>query len=231
MSGCTDCSKKGGCEVRKGEEREVLAELLPRLYPTGRWGEPDDAARLGGSLSESAIRRLARQGAEILQARTYVQIGGPDEPCDYVYALCVGRDPGLWELGSADAIRMADGDRIREKYLRAVISQMAPVATLQEVSFELDRDGEVGTLTEKPRTGVYDPILLARTQRFIDLLVGSGLTYFDFGMLTKPASRYAPGMDDHGYTAVWGQPAQVVNWLFYPQPPNTATALCLPWAA
>jgi hypothetical protein len=230
VMGCTDCGKKGGCEVRKGEERSVLAELLPRIYPTGRWGEPDDAARFGASLSEAAIRRLGRQASEVLQARTYVQAGAEEEPCDYVYALCVGRDPGLWELTTASAITLPDGDRIREKYLRAAISQMAPVATLQEVSFELDRDGDVGMLVERPRNGVYDPILLPRTQKFIDLLVGAGLTYFDFGMLTKPASRYAPGLDDAAYEAIWGHPSQVLNWLFYPQPATTAAAVCLPWS-
>ena len=98
MSGCTNCSSKGGCDSRKGKERELLAELLPKVYPTRRWGAPDDAARYGASLSEAEGRRLARQAAETLQARSYFRPGDAHELCDYVYVLCVGREPGLFEL-------------------------------------------------------------------------------------------------------------------------------------
>ncbi len=221
MGGCTDCARLGGCSVRKGEERELLAAILPHLYPTRRWGEPDDLARHRAGTSEREGRSLARQAAELLQARTYFQPGGEEELCDHIYVLCVGREPGLWELRDADTIDLPDTDRISERYLRASLSQVARVATLQEVSFDLARDGDVYLIREAPRAGVYDPILLERTQKLIELLVESNLTYLDFGLIAKPPDDFDPA----GYEEQYGQPAGVVNYLFYPQPP-TAVGTC-----
>jgi len=47
---CAECNVQGGCDARKGEERELLAALLPALYPRRRWGEPDDRARHGAGI-------------------------------------------------------------------------------------------------------------------------------------------------------------------------------------
>src|SRR5262245_39820475 len=102
--GCTDCGKKGGCDDRKGSERALLSDVMAKIYPTRRWGEPDDAARFGAGVSEREGAALARRAAEALKARTYFRAGDETESCDYVYALCVGREPGLFELRDAEAI-------------------------------------------------------------------------------------------------------------------------------
>jgi hypothetical protein len=221
--GCTDCGNKGGCSTRKGEERGLLTSLLGELYPGRRWGEPDDASRFRRGVAETEGRRLAREIAGALEAPVHFRPGADDELCDYVYVLCVGRAPALVELVDADAIAMPDGDRIRERYLRVALSSVARVAAVQEVGFELDREDDVFVLREKPRDGVYDPILLKRTQRLVELLVEHDVTYLDFGLLTKPPSRYVEDFEASGpYESLYGQPAGTVNYLFYPQP---ATAM------
>lgn len=210
---------KGGCSTRKGEERALIAELLPRLYPGRRWGEPDDAARHNAGVGEREGRMLARGLAEVLEAPVTFVAGAEDEACDHIYVLCVGRAPGLIELRDRDAAWVPDGDHIRERYLRASLSSMARVATLQEVSIDLDRKGDSYVVTEKPRDGVYDPILLKRTRKLVDALVASHLTYFDFGVIAKPPE----GFDPADYEERFGAPAAIVNYLFYPQPATAAS--------
>jgi hypothetical protein len=221
--GCTDCGRKGGCSTRKGEERELLGTLLAEIYPDRRWGEPDDASRFRRGIGEAEGRRIARQAAAALEAPVFYRPGADDELCDYVYVLCVGRAPALVELVDADSIAMPDGDRIRERYLRVALSSVARVAAVQEVAFELDREDDLYALRERPRDGIYDPVLLKRTQRLIELLVEMDVTYLDFGLLVKPPSRYVEGFGDSSeYELRYGQPAGTVNYLFFPQP---ATAM------
>ena len=225
--GCTNCTSKGGCDSRKTEERDLLAELLPSLYPGRRWGEPDDAARLNGGLSSRAARRLARQAAEVLQAPTFHRSGADDEACDWIYVLCVGRQPGVFELRDRPAVDVLDGQHIRERYLRVALSHMAPLACVQEVAFELDVDGDLVEIREKPRPGVFDPVLLPRVQKLVDLLVGSGLTYLDFALIDRPPLGYDPA----DYAAQYGQEPGIVNYLFYPQPSTLVTTTFVPCAA
>jgi hypothetical protein len=229
--GCTDCAQKGGCSTRKGEEAQLLGELLGRLYPGARWGQPDDTARFRGGLPERAARRLARAASAALRAPSWFELGGHGDSCDWIYLLCVGRKPALYELSRAvGPITSPDGDSIREVYLRVALSSMARVAAVQEVVFELRRtpDGADYELAERPRDGVYDPILLPRTRKLIDLLVGAELTYIDFGLLVKPARRFAEGWEDGEYEARYGQPPGTVNWLFYPQPATAVTTSFVP---
>ena len=67
MGGCSDCTKLGGCSARKGEERELLAAILPHLYPTRRWGEPDDLVRHGAGVGEREGRSLATTSHEVIR--------------------------------------------------------------------------------------------------------------------------------------------------------------------
>jgi hypothetical protein len=228
--GCTSCTSKGGCESRKGQERELLAHVLPLLYPGRRWGEPDDEARFRGGVGEAEGRRLARAASTALRAPTYFRPGGEDEPCDYLYALCVGRPPGLIELRDRRALEDLDGEAIEERYLRVALSSMTRVAAVQEVVFDLAREGDAYVVRERPRDGVYDPILLKRTQALVELLVASDITYLDFGLLTKPVSRYADGFDEGGYAERFGGPPATVNYLFYPQPATAVTTTFVPCA-
>lgn len=216
-SGCQGCSAQGGCESRKDGERELIDQLLGSLYPTRRWGEPDDAARLGRGVPERAGRRLARAASALLKAPAWYRRGDEHELCDWIYVLCVGRQPALYEVREAGAAAPDEGDQLEERYLRVALSSMGPVAAVQEVVFELRRAD--GLLHERPRAGVFDPILLARTQALVALLVESTLTYLDFGLVAAPPAGFDPG----DYAARYGQAPGIVNYLFYPQP---ATAVC-----
>ena len=227
MSGCDSCGAKGGCDGRKAEERDLLAELLPSLYPSRRWGEPDDAARFARGVPTGTSKRLARQAAEVLRAPTLFKAGADDEACDWIYILCVGRQPGIVELRDQPALEVPDGDHLRERYLRAALSHMAPLACIQEVAFELDRTGDVHEIREKPRPGVFDPVLLPRVQKLVDLLVGSGLTYLDFALIERPPLGY----DSGDYEAQYGQEPGLVNYLFFPQPATLVTTSYVPCAA
>jgi len=228
MGGCTNCASKGGCSTRKGEERELLAKLLPELYPERRFGVIDDDARDG--VPEKEGRRLARQAAALLKAPTFFRAGEPHEVCDYIYVLCVGRQPCLFELRDARSLDFQEGDAVREKYLRVALSSLARVTTLQEVSIELDREpsqgGEPGLfrLVERPSPGIYDPILLKRTRKLVELLVAAELTFLDFGLIENPPLGF-----EHGdYEADYGQPPGIVNYLFYPQPPRAVATSYIP---
>ena len=230
--GCSDCGRAGGCSTRKEGERELLAEILPRLYPTRRWGEPDDTARHGQGVPSHEGRRLARQVAAVLEAPVYFRAGEDDENCDFIYVLCVGRAPGLVELRDAvevDPLAVGDADgRISERYLRACVSTMARVATLQEVVLDLETGDEVA-IVERPRAGVFDPILLKRTQKLVDLLVGADIAYLDFGIVAKPplAERYGE-FDGAEYARAYGEDPAIVNYLFYPHPPTAVTTRFVP---
>jgi hypothetical protein len=228
--GCTSCTSKGGCESRKGEERQLLSHVLPLLYPGRKWGEPDDEARFPRwrrREGRAAARPPGLRGAPRAHLLPPRRRG---RACDYLYALCVGRPPGLVELRDRPELEVPDGDTIEERYLRASLSSMTRVAAVQEVVFELAREGDVYVVRERPRDGVYDPILLKRTQALIELLVASDVTYLDFGLLTKPVSRYAEGFDDAGYEERFGGPPATVNYLFYPQPATAITTSWIPCA-
>jgi len=226
--GCTDCSRKGGCSTRKADERVLLSEVLARIYPERRWGEPDDAARFRAGIGEAEGRKLARRMAAALEAPTYFRSGEDDSLSDLVYVLCVGRAPALVELREAEALDGIDGDTIRERYLRVALSSVARIAAVQEVSLELDRQDGVFVIREKPRDGVYDPILLKRTQRLIELLVENDVAYLDFGLLAAPPDKYVEGFSDEAYRAAYDQPAKTVNYVFYPQPSTVVGVTCVP---
>jgi hypothetical protein len=236
MGGCTNCASKGGCSTRKGEERELLAQLLPELYPARRFGAIDDDARDG--ISEREGRRLARQAAVLLKAPAFFRAGEPHEACDYIYVLCVGREPCLLELRDAASLDFQDGDAVREKYLRVALSSLARVTTVQEVSFELDREppatsdedvqipdgGPLWRLVERPSPGIYDPILLKRTRKLVELLVAAEITFLDFGLIENPPL----GFDSGEYPTEYGQEPGIVNYLFYPHPPRAVATTYIP---
>jgi hypothetical protein len=230
--GCTDCGKKGGCDSRKADERRVISQILTRIYPDRRWGAPDDEARFRAGVGELEGRRLARRVAAVLEAPVYYRPAAEDALCDWLYVLCVGRAPGLVELREAASLDGVDGERIRERYLRVALSSVGRVAALQEVALELDREPGGFVVREQPRDGVYDPILLARTQKLIELLVESDIAYLDFGLLTAPPERYADGFgadgSDAGYRESFGQAPRTVNYLFYPEPSSIVGTTYVP---
>src|SRR5690349_1110708 len=117
MGGCTSCHAKTGCDHRKGSMMEAVDAALVRLYPTRTWGAPHDAGG-GGAATDAAA--LADELAGELDAAVFVRAGGPDEHCDFVYVLCVGRPPCAVQVRDADVPPPAEwqGARLDEHYLR-----------------------------------------------------------------------------------------------------------------
>lgn len=224
MSQCLGCQRgEPACHGRKDRDRALLDELLRQLYPGRIWGTPDDTVRLGGVCEEEG-RRLARRVAVLLEAPTTYWPGDEHDLCDFFYVLCVGRPPGIVELRENPIVDAGVSERTCEKYLRVALSQMARIAVVQEVSFELVRaEGDL-LVREAPSAGVYDPLLISRTSRLVDLIATAGITFLDFGLVDTPPVGFSPG----DYEARYGLLPSVVNFLFYPQPATTVTTTYLP---
>jgi hypothetical protein len=221
---CTNCKGKTGCDHRKGAMMASVDEALDQLYPTKTWGEPDDA-EVGGPPPEE-ITALADELATTLGAATFVRTGGDDEPCDYIYVLCLGRAPCIVQVrdhGVAPPAEWYDampgepsdhGGSINELYLRLVISQRARMAAVQQVAIDLARTPSGFVVREQPRAGVYDPPLLKRMQKLVATLPAYELLHVDFGEIAHAPPGFQPGV----WRDLFGGNPSIANYLFYPQP-------------
>ena len=212
MGGCTNCKGKSGCDDRKGHMMASVDDALARLYPTRTWGEPDDERWDG--LAPDELAALADELATELRAATFVQPGGDDEPCDYIWILCMGRTPCVIQARD-HGVAIPDEWRdqrapIHEMYLRVVVSQRARVAAVQQVAIEY-ADGMV---RELPRAGVYDAPLLHRMQKLVAILPAYELLHVDFGEIAHAPPGYHAG----AWGELYGGKPAIANYLFYPQP-------------
>lgn len=220
MGGCTNCKGKSGCDHRKGEMLESVDRALATLYPTRTWGEPDDAhANVEGihGMPADELAALADELAQELNAATFVREGGDDEPCDYIYVLCLGRAPCVVQVrdhGVAVPAEWHDVDALEELYLRVVVSQRARVAAVQQVAVQLVRDGDGFLVRESPRAGVYDAPLLRRMQKLVAILPAYDLLHVDFGEI----AHAPPGYNAGSWRELFGGEPAIANYLFYPQP-------------
>src|SRR5688572_4344314 len=100
MGGCTNCKGKSGCDDRKGSMMEEVERTLDRLYPTHTWDEPAEPvpADLDAICSADELAGLAEELASELSAAAFLRAGGDDEPCDYIYVLCMGRTPCIVQV-------------------------------------------------------------------------------------------------------------------------------------
>lgn len=201
-------------------------DALARLYPSKTWGEPDDQIVEG--LLPDELAGLADELAGTLGAATFVRPGGDDEPCDFIYALCLGRTPCIVQVRdhgvAAPAEWDADGASIRELYLRLVISQRARVAAVQQVAVDLVRAPGGFVVRESPRAGVYDAPLLPRMQKLVAVLPAYDLLHVDFGEI----AHAPPGFEAGVWRELFAGEPSIANYLFYPQP---TTMIATGWIA
>lgn len=225
MGGCTNCKAKPGCDDRKGSMFETMERALERLYPSRVWGHPDDRARAGAGLDADELHGLADELAAELDASAFVREGAEDEYCDYIYLLCIGREPCLVQLRdlAAPIPDELEGVAVNEQYLRLCVSTMAPVAGVQQVAMDLSWDPDGPVVRESPRPGVYDAPLLHRLQRLVALLPAYELVHVDFGEICAPLEGYRVG----DYPRLYGGEPVAANYLFYPQPVTTRTTTAL----
>jgi hypothetical protein len=221
--GCTDCGRKGGCDSRKHGMFAEVDAALARLYPTRRWSERDEAAGFRSGIDAREGRALAAAIGERLKTQALHRPGGPEEFCDFIYVLCLGRPPSLIELRDGLAPRPErdselDGE-IEELYLRVALSTVARFAGVQQVTLRgAPVDGEL-VITESPRSGVFDPVLLKRFQGLVAVLAEHDIRHLDFGEIVEPPADFDPG----DYAECYGSAPGVVNYLFFPQPAAAIT--------
>jgi hypothetical protein len=189
---------------------------LEGLYPQRRWGQPDDDARFAAGVGDEEVEALAEVLAHSLKASVFVRHGGEDEYCDYLYILCMGREPCLVQIRDGQVPVAAEllGTDVDELYLRVCLSNMARFAAVQQVAMEL-REGVF--VHERPRPGVYDAPLLKRFRKLVTVLQQFDLVHLDFGEISAPPAGFDPGDYAHRY----GGTPHTANYLFYPQPSNT----------
>jgi hypothetical protein len=215
MGGCTNCKGKAGCDDRKGVMLESVDQALETLYPTRTWGEPEDGGM--AAMTRDELEGLADELAQELNAATFVREGGDDEPCDYIYVLCMGRTPCVVQVRDHDVPAPAEWsgvDAIEEMYLRVVISQRARVAAVQQVGVDLLESDGGWLVRERPRAGVYDAPLLRRMQKLVAILPAYELLSVDFGDIAHAPPGYAAGT----WRELFGGEPSIANYLFYPQP-------------
>src|SRR5258708_28169921 len=199
----------------------AIDEMLARLYPTRRWGERDDEAAFRAGVGPEEARALARTLATRLKAKVIFHPGGTEEYCDYVYVLCLGRPPSLLELREGQTSGgPPEATSIDELYMRVALSSVARCAGVQQVAMRLERGpgGEI-LISEAPRTGVFDPILLKRFQTLVAVLAEMEIRHLDFGEIFEPPA----GFDAGDYGQRYGGAPAVANYLFYPQPCSSLT--------
>src|SRR5262245_6558623 len=140
----SECGREDGCGTRKAAQKDILDDLLGRLYPGRRWGEPDAAACFRAGVPEREVRRHGRALSVALKGPTYFREGGEGDQCSFIYALCLGREPSLLDVRDAgmelltaqgDAVQLGGQGRavVRERYLRVAFSKLARLAAVQEV--------------------------------------------------------------------------------------------------
>jgi len=212
VGGCTNCKPKSCCNDRKGDMLASVDRTLDELYPTRTWGQPIDA--IAGP-SPGELAGLAEELAGELRAATFVRPGGDDEPCDYIYVLCVGRTPCIVQARDHGVPVPDEWDaEIHEQYLRVVVSQRARVAAVQQVAVDAVRTPEGVIVREAPRAGVYDAPLLARMQKLVAILPAYELLHVDFGEIAHAPPGYQAG----AWRELFGGDPSIANYLFYPQP-------------
>ena len=119
-------------------------------------------------------RRSPRSSRGELRAATFVREGGDDEPCDYIYVLCMGRAPCIVQVrdhGVPPPAEWASVDRDR-RALPARGDQPARAASRRCSRSRSSCSASDGgwLVRERPRAGVYDAPLLPRMQKLVAIL-------------------------------------------------------------
>jgi hypothetical protein len=209
----------------------ALDVAMQRLYPSRRWGDRTEPAGPEPGVPLDLIPLLSDQLAARLKTLVVHLPGGPEETCDYLHVLCLGRTPSLLEvregLAPAAALVGPAGEAaeatVEELYLRVALSTLAPFAAVQQVALSARLDGEALWIEETVRAGVFDPLLLPRFRTLVAVLIEHGLRHLDFGEIAEAPSGYDPGDYGQRYGGVPG----VANYLFYPHPSSSITTTVL----
>lgn len=220
MGGCTNCKGKAGCDDRKHTMLADVDQTLARLYPTRTWGEPIDDPEAAVGLPPDELAALADELAGELVAASFVRPGDDDEPCDYLYVLCLGRTPCIVQVRDHGVAPPDEWtSRVDELYLRVVISHRARIAAVQQVAITAEPCAGGYVIHERPRAGVYDAPLLHRMQKLVAILPAYDLLHVDFGEIAHAPPGFHPG----SWRELFGADPAIANYLFYPTPTTMVT--------
>ncbi len=231
MGGCTNCGEKVGCDDRKGDMLAAVDEALVRLSPSKTWGVPQHLAPGAGADVEAAA--LVEDLGQELDGAVFLRSGDPDEHCEFLYVLCVGRPPCAVQVRDQGVVPPAEwrsargqhGDLVlNESYLRVALSSLTRMAVVQEVSIDVIGDGDGWTIRETPRAGVYSAPLLRRFQRLVAILPAYDILHLDLGDISGPPPGFEPG----DWPALYAGTPAVTNYLFFPQPATMVSTTWLP---
>jgi hypothetical protein len=221
MGGCTNCGGKSGCDDRKGSMLGTVGHWLERLYPTQTWGEIDAQLAMDSGVCEEDAMALAEELQTELKAATIFRRGSEEDLCDYIYVLCMGREPSVLQMRDGEVPipdELAGGDEVHELYLRVALSSVAPLAVVQQVSVRMSQVDGQWIVHEELAAGVYDAPLLRRMQRLVALLPAYELTHVDMGEISEPPVGFAHG----DYPECFGKEPHQVNYLFFRSPSTMA---------
>ena len=243
---CTECGRKGGCSSRKDDMFAAIEHLLGHLYPDRRWGNRDEAAALDAGIGPEEGARLAATIAARMGVATRFVAGEADEWCDYVYVLCLGREPSIVELRerSAGAERAGGAERAEgaepSSDRREAAADEAPDEALDEAFDEAldDRYLRLALSSVARVVGVQEVAMRLRRDGTVAVLtenVRAGV--FDpillprfqalVALLAEAELRHLdfgelveppPGFDGSAYASRFGILPTVANYLFSPRP-------------
>ncbi|MFK5019481.1 hypothetical protein ACI4CV_27175, partial [Klebsiella pneumoniae] len=94
-----------------------------------------------------------RSLATVTRAPTAYREAAPGDRADQIWVLCVGREPSLVDVRDGFALHDG-GERVRERYLRLLVSSVARLACVQEVALELDLVDGVPQIRQLAQPGV-----------------------------------------------------------------------------
>jgi hypothetical protein len=226
MAGCTNCSGASECGDRKGSMLGTVDHWLHSLYPTKTWGEIDDDLAIESGILEEDAMALAEELQQELKAATIFRRGSEEDLCDYIYVLCMGREPCALQMRDGEVPmgeELSADDVISELYLRVALSSVAPLAVVQQVSVQLSQVDGRWIVREELAAGVYDAPLLRRMQRLVALLPAYNLTHLDMGEISEAPTDFSPG----DYEDRFGKAPHRVNYLFFRHPSTMSVTSAL----
>lgn len=141
---------------------------------------------------EATAQRVCQQLAQATQAPCYLLPPADRDFCRFLYVLCVGRPPPLIRLRNKKTLPDFSATPLTDQYLRVALSVVSPAACVQEVtvtaSLQTTSSGIEAVFVEKPRAGLYEPSLLARFSKVVDVLSAYGFRSIDVALLETSAS-------------------------------------------
>ncbi len=221
--GCSNKDGKKGCTSRKDDLLDAVDNALDYWYPTRVWGEMRNEFGRGPSFEE--VQDVAELLQENLGLATWAVQGGESDYCDFVYVLCIGRQPAIGmvrDLGVQSTVDIAEGSS--DVCLRIAFSHLERMAAVQQVTISVSEGDGFLQVIEARRSGVYDAPLLKRFRKLVASLESLDFRHIDMGEVSHPPKEFETG----SYVDALSDSPDIVNFLFFTQSAETTQTTFLP---